>query len=358
MKIIPQLMGLAAAAVATIVLAAAPRPLLSNGPARSEAEEAANEVTALTWHRNVMGGDQALALSIMDRNFIQHDVEEPSGSVEFLQFFNQIGGPPGVDGGPRTPANAALKAQAEAAKAAGLPPPVVPPRAPRPQTLQTRLVSITDGDITIAPFATRGEDPGRFFGSNMFEVKNGKVTQEWYSGPTFKQPEDTKTVQDFSRWYAAPYRQAGNVQFVVRMNPASRAEREANKRLVASFFDNYFRRQKRSASKLLSADLRSHIDGTPQGAAFAEYARNNRAKVTSPDATQTLFLLGQGDLVAIGFAVPLLGDPGAWFATNLLRVKAGKIVEWWYSGYPKGTPALRYGASWPVGKGPRPGVAE
>lgn len=32
-----------------------------------------------------------------------------------------------------------------------------------------------------------------------------------------------------------------------------------------------------------------------------------------------------------------IGDPGAWYGQNLLRVKNGKIVEWWFSGYPAGS---------------------
>jgi predicted SnoaL-like aldol condensation-catalyzing enzyme len=102
----------------------------------------------------------------------------------------------------------------------------------------------------------------------------------------------------------------------------------------------------------------THVDGAPSGAAFARFARDNRAKVTAPDTRKFLFLMGEGDIVLVGFPVELLGDPGAWYAQNILRVKDGKITEWWYSGYPEGKPTLRYGAFWPIGAGTRPGTTD
>lgn len=333
------------------------KPLLNNGGERTQRQEDFTELTALTWHRNIMGGDRVLGLSLTDRNFIQHDVEEPSGSVEFVEFFAQPGGPPGPDGGARSPANAALKAQAEAAKAAGKPLPATPPRPITPLALQTRLFAITDGDLTLWAYASRGGDPGQFFGSNLAEVKNGKVTQQWYSGPTFSVPADTKAA-DPAQWYPGPYAQVANVQFVVPINAASMAQRDANKKLVGDFWDAMFVRKESTAAQYLSPNLRNHIANQPSGAEFASFARQNPGKVTAPQIDRPLFVMGEGDLVAIGFPVELLSDPGAWYAMNLVRVQDGKIVEWWYSGYPQGHPALRYGAAWPIGAGPRPGVAD
>lgn len=335
----------------------AARPLLATGPERTQSEEDFIETTALTWHRNIMGGDRAFGLSLTERNFIQHDVEEPSGSLEFVEFFTQPGGPPGPDGAARSPANAALKAQAEAAKAAGKPLPATPPRPVAPLSLQTRLFVITDGDLTLWAYASRGGDPGRFFGSNMTEIKNGKVTQQWYSGPTFSLPSDVKAA-DPSQWYPGPYKQTANIQFVVPMNAATHAQRDANKKLVSEFWDAMFVRKEADATRYLSTSLRNHIPDQPSGAEFAGFARQNPGKVTAPEVVRPLFVIGEGDLVAIGYPVELLGDPGAWYTLNLVRVTDGKIAEWWYSGYPKGTPVLRYGASWPVGAGPRPGTVD
>jgi predicted SnoaL-like aldol condensation-catalyzing enzyme len=340
------------------VVAVAAKPILANGPARTQAEEDANENTAFTWHRNVMGGDRALALTMTDRKFIQHDVEEPSGSEEFIAFFAQPGGPPGPNGGVRSAANAALKAQAEADKAAGKPIAMSPGRPEAAKTLQTRLAAITDGDLTMGIYASRGGDPGKAFGSNLYETKNGKVTQEWYSGPTFTAPPGTTAPTDYSQWYAPPYRQVANIQFLVPINSTTRAQREANKKLVSEFWEKFFTKKKDVGGKYLAADLRNHSDGQPSGAAFAAYARQNTDQVTAPDTHRTLFLMGEGDLVLIGFPVTLLDDPGAWYAQNMVRVKDGKIVEWWYSGFPTGTPTLRYGATWPIGKGTRPGTTD
>lgn len=339
------------------MLAWGAKPLLSTGAERTPAQEDFNELTALTWHRNIMGGDRVLGLSLTDRNFIQHDVEEPSGSVEFVEFFAQPGGPPGPNGGSRAPANAALKAQAEAAKAAGKPLPATPPKPAAPLALQTRLFAITDGDLTLWAYASRGGDPGRFFGSNLAEVKSGKVTQEWYSGPTFSLPADAKAA-DPAQWYPGPYPQVANIQFVLPINAASTAQRETNKKLVSDFWDAMFVRKEAAASQLLSPNLRNHIADQPSGAEFATFVRQNPGKVTAPKIDRPLFVMGEGDLVAIAFPVELLSDPGAWYAMNLVRVKDGKIVEWWYSGYPEGSPTLRYGAAWPVGAGPRPGTTD
>lgn len=339
---------------------AAPRPILSSGPMLSEAQEAANELGVLRWHRNVMGGDRNLALSLMDRNFIQHDVEEPSGSEEFLGFFSQVGGPPGTNGGDRSPAYARIKADYDAARAAGQPWPAAAAREPRPMNAQTRLFGITDGQLSVWAYTSRGGDPGRFFGGNMARMIAGKVVEEWYSGPTFNVPADVPTVSDFSAWYPLPYREVAEVkvQYLLSAAITSRAQREANKKLVADFVDEFFNRQRDVAATVLAPNLVTHIEGIPAGMRFAEYARALPDKVTSRDTSRTLFLLSQGDLVAIGFPVTLLGDPGAWYAMNLARVRGGKIVEWWYSGYPVGSPWLRYGAAWPVGKGPRPGIPE
>ncbi|MGC3979752.1 MAG: hypothetical protein QM808_00650 [Steroidobacteraceae bacterium] len=348
---------LACAAALAPITSFAAKPLLSNGPELTQAQEDLNEHLAITWHRNIMGGDRTLGLSLTDRNFIQHDVEEPSGSIEFVEFFTQPGGPPGPDGGPRSAANAALKAQAEAAKAAGKPLPATPLRPVTAPALQTRLFAITDGALSFWAYGSRGGDPGRFFGSNLVEVKNGKVTQEWYSGPTFTLPSDAKAA-DPAQWYPAPYQQVANTQFVVPIATATIAQREANKKLVSDFWDAFFVRKEAAAAQLLSPTLRNHIVDQPSGAEFANFARQNPGKVTSPKIDRPLFVMGEGDLVIIGYPVELLSDPGAWYTTNMVRVKEGKIVEWWYSGYPEGHPALRYGAAWPVGAGPRPGVAD
>jgi len=331
-------------------------PLLSTGEKLTQRQEDFNEVVALTWHRNVMGGDHDVARSLMSRDFIQHDVEEPSGSEEFIWFFTQPGGPPGPDGAPRPAERAKIKAEAEAAKAAGKPY-EVPAREIRPLSVQTRLFSITDGNLSLWAYASRGGDPGRFFGSNLAEVKDGKVTQEWYSGPTFDLPADVQAA-DPEQWYPPPYPQVANIEFVIPVNAVSDQQEAANKALVSEFWDAMFVRKERSVMDMLSPDLVNHIPDQPSGKAFASFAQSNPGKVTAPDIDRPLFVLAEGDLVAIAYPVELLSDPGAWYTLNLVRVKDDQIVEWWYSGYPEGTPVLRYGAAWPIGAGPRAGTTD
>jgi predicted SnoaL-like aldol condensation-catalyzing enzyme len=222
------------------------------------------------------------------------------------------------------------------------------------------------------PTRDSAEDPGRRFASNMMEVKQGRVTQWWFSGPTnmdMSAPRAapppaaappngvpagpaansapppgavaaTPAAPDYSKFYP----QMGNVTISMQSiiptgTITTREQREANKRLVSSFVDEFFNKKNYAiAEKLVSGSIRNHIAGQPSGAEFVAFARANPEKVAGANTIQVLFLLGEGELVAIGYPVMHNGDPGAWYAQNLARVQDGKIVEWWFSGYPYGAP--------------------
>jgi predicted SnoaL-like aldol condensation-catalyzing enzyme len=323
-------------------LAADMTPILSNGPGRSDREEYANKALGLLFHRTLFAeGDPQLAADlIMAANFVNHDVDEASGGENFAQFFLNP---------TKFHNNNPNRYAPHTTTAAQL----------------TRLFSVTDSDITMMAYPGEGSgDPGAQFASNMFETKQGKVTQWWFSGPlqgAMGPPPNAQggmtagtsptsapnsagmaaapVTRDFTKWYP----QAGNtivgMPMVIPNGMATRVERDANKKLVAEFFNEFFNNQNyAAASKYLSADLKSHIKDSPQGSAFVDYAKSNKNKVTAPNTDQVLFLLADGELVDIGWPRVINDDPGAWYGQNLLRVKNGKIVEWWFSGYPNGEP--------------------
>ncbi len=332
-------------------LAADMTPILSNGPGRSDREEYANKAMGLLLHRTLFAeGDPQLAADIiMSANFVNHDLDESSGAENFAQFFLQ----------PKKFNNPSPNAAST-------------PRSSTAAQL-TRLFSVTDGDITMMAYPGGDDDgdPGEQFASNMFETKQGKVTQWWFSGPTqggtmmAGPPPNAQGMaaagagappagappagaaapagmaagapapRDFTKFYPKAGNTIVGMPMVIPNGTATRAERDANKKLVTEFFDEFFNKKNYAvASKYLSAELKSHVKGSSQGNAFVEFAKSNPAKVTAPKTDQVLFLLADGELVDIGWPRVINGDPGAWYGQNLLRVKGGKIVEWWYSGYP------------------------
>jgi predicted SnoaL-like aldol condensation-catalyzing enzyme len=224
----------------------------------------------------------------------------------------------------------------------------------------TRLFVVTDGDMTMMAYPSGGiGDPGGQFASNMMEVKNDRVAQWWFSGPSeggmapapaaFAQkpaaapaaaaPTSAPKPPDYSQYYPTPGAVTADMPTLINNGTGTRAERDGNKKLVAAFFDEFFNKGHTAvAAQYLSPALKSHIAGTPQGADFAAFAAQSKVKVTSADTSQVLFELAEGNVVNIGFPVPYNRDPGAWYTQNLVRVENGKITEWWYSSRAPGGP--------------------
>ena len=324
---------LAFALCARAALAADMTPILSTGPTLTDRQEHVMKAVALSFDRTLFGeSDPQLAADLFaDPSFKNHDVEEPSGAQDYANFFlkpKEYGNP---NGRPRT--------GTKAPTAAGI----------------TRLFTITDGDITMMayPSANPG-DPGGTFASNMMEVKHNRVTQWWFSGPSeggvmggpppaAPAPPAPRPVPDYTRFYPIPGVPTAGMPVIINVGAASAAERDANKRLVAGFFDDFYNHGDVSAaSRTLSPDLKCHVTGCPQGAGFASFASANKAKVTSADTSKVLFLLAEGNLVDIGFPIYVDGDPGGWYTQNLIRVENGKVTEWWYSSRAPGAPRRRW----------------
>jgi predicted SnoaL-like aldol condensation-catalyzing enzyme len=137
------------------------------------------------------------------------------------------------------------------------------------------------------------------------------------------------------------------------------AREEANKKLVMDWLHGFWAQQQFDQwPKWMAPDFRNHDPREPAvGAqALADWLRGQIAKhpERAPKKGQAepahLFFMADGDLVAV------LGSPSAdqsydpsqpikGIAGNVIRVKDGKIVEWWYIGG---------GGPEPAGDGPRP----
>ena len=322
---------LAAAFYATAAVAADLTPIISNGPPLTDQQEHVVKAVALSFDRTLFGeSDPQLAADLFaDPNFVNHDIEEPSGAQNYANFFLKPKEYGNFDSRPRSG-----------------------PKVPAPGAI-TRLFVVTDGDITMMAYPSGGiGDPGGQFGSNMMEVKNNRVTQWWFSGPSEggpppgavrAAPTGPSKPPDYSQYYPVPGAVTAGMPTLINDGTATPEVRDANKKIVTDFFNAFFNNgNTAAAAQYLSPELKSHIAGTPQGAAFADFAAKNKAKVTSADTSKVLFLLAEGDLVDIGFPVPFDGDPGAWYTQNLLRIENGKITEWWYSSRAPGAPRYKW----------------
>jgi len=323
---------LAAGLTTTAALAADLTPIIPAGPTLTDQQEHVKKAVALSFDRTLFGeSDPQLAADLFaDPNFINHDIEEPSGAQDYANFFLK----PLEYGNPdKHPRNGPKVAAAGAI---------------------TRLFVVTDGNITMMAYPSAGiGDPGGQFGSNMMEVKNNRVTQWWFSGPSeggpppgsapAAAPTGPRKQPDFTPYYPVPGTVTAGMPTVINDGTATPDQRAANKKLVTDFWNAFFNQgNTAAAARYLSPDLKSHVPNTPQGTAFADFATKNKATVTSADTSKTLFLLAEGNLVDIGFPVPFDGDPGAWYTQNLVRVENGKITEWWYSSRAPGAPRYHW----------------
>jgi predicted SnoaL-like aldol condensation-catalyzing enzyme len=297
-------------------------PILSTGAKSTQEQDEASNLLALQFVREffnhgTMNASQA-AEAFLAPDFQNHDPDEPSGSKGFANWVNRN-------------RKAELK--------------------PTPEPL--RLLVMSDGDLTLFVYPNRNaDDPASTLGSNLFSHKDGKLTAWYYSGPQAGQggppaappppaagttaaapaaPPAPPPPRDYSKMYQGYTASNGSV-VIMNAGASSAAERAANKKLVLNFWNDFFVHKKASAAKALSPALTNHVPGQPSGAEFAAYATRNPFNVTAQKLDDVLFTIAQGDLVAIGFPFPVNGDPGAHYLTNLVRVKEGKIVDWWFSG--------------------------
>ena len=252
-------------------------PLLSVGPERGPAEQRAIRDTALSFARalNGVGPAKPGLADYLAADFRNHDLAYPSTARAFVA---------------RHDAGEAIVAPVD--------------------------LVIGEADLTLFAYRAGGGDADARV-SRLVEVKNGRVTQLWYSGPT----------------------QPGLPSVAPARGGVSAAEQAANKRLVEGLIHALFiEGDDAAAARALAPDVQSHVPGVPSGRGWAVVARKHQDRVVAPDVQTELFALADGDLVAIGFPVPFAGDPGAWYALSIARVRDGRITDWWYSGLPAGHP--------------------
>lgn len=124
----------------------------------------------------------------------------------------------------------------------------------------------------------------------------------------------------------------------------SLAREEANRRLVLEWFDDFWNKGNfDNWPKFLAADFRNHDPAEPKVGAQAlvdwlnqRVKQSGHGKPPPRSMPGHLFVIADGDLVFVAhMGEPNIDphvDPAATFAGNILRVKNGKIVEWWYTG--------------------------
>jgi len=123
-------------------------------------------------------------------------------------------------------------------------------------------------------------------------------------------------------------------------NPATE---EANRALVLDFWANFFSGHTDEWAKWLSPDFVNHDPFEPSGGkAFADFvAANARQRPAPPTAVQRappprspdrLFVMADGDLVLVVYPGDNPLDITENVHGNIVRVKNGKITDWWLIG--------------------------
>jgi len=119
-------------------------------------------------------------------------------------------------------------------------------------------------------------------------------------------------------------------------NPATE---EANRALVLDFWANFFNGHTDEWAKWLSPDFVNHDPFEPNGGkAFADFvAANARRRPASQKAppsrsTDRLFVMADGDLVLVVYPGDNPLDITENVHGNIVRVKNGKITDWWLIG--------------------------
>jgi predicted SnoaL-like aldol condensation-catalyzing enzyme len=130
------------------------------------------------------------------------------------------------------------------------------------------------------------------------------------------------------------------------------AKEEANKKLVLEWWREFWDKGDTADwAKWMAPDFRNHDPREPPvGAqALVDFLKHDRRPAplagegngTHGQVQPQLFAIADGDLVFIAHAPrgfdpnnpgAYAGDPARTFGGNVVRVKNGKIVEWWFTG--------------------------
>lgn len=122
------------------------------------------------------------------------------------------------------------------------------------------------------------------------------------------------------------------------------SKEEANRALVLDFWAKFFRGGTDDWAKWLSPDFVNHDPYEPSGGkTFADFVKANamRAAAAPPSSTtprpaptepDRLFFMADGDLVLIVYPGNNPEDLTENVHGNIVRVKDGKITDWWLIG--------------------------
>ncbi len=119
------------------------------------------------------------------------------------------------------------------------------------------------------------------------------------------------------------------------------ATEEANRALVLDFWANFFSGHTDQWRQWLSPDFVNHDPFEPNGGqAFADFVgANDRARGPAPGgkappkrSADRLFVLADGDLVEVIYPGDNAQDITENVHGNIVRVKDGKITDWWLIG--------------------------
>lgn len=161
------------------------------------------------------------------------------------------------------------------------------------------------------------------------------------SGTVMSAALDLKSIPNGTEEKAA---KIGNVVVIIPSGKKDAKKEEANRKLVLEWFDDFWNKGNfDNWPKYMSADFRNHDPAEPAVGAQAlvdwlnaRSKESGRGKPAPKDPYAKLFVMADGDLVFVSH-MPNINmdpnvDPAKTFAGNILRVKNGKIVEWWFTG--------------------------
>lgn len=200
---------------------------------------------------------------------------------------------------------------------------------------------VAEGDLVTIVFYMPMAEPDAsgaaydYFGFNTYRVENGKIAERWSNEHRYARPQ------------FLPQAAAGKNPTEPRQ--VGETDLEANKRLVAEFYERVFGPMDPDAVKdFVAEDYFQHSSHMPQGregltafvAGLAAQAPPPAEGATPPAPPAPAVLHAEGDIVVIAAELPQPlreGDPGSgdgtgtwdYYAYDAYRIRDGKLAEHW-----------------------------
>jgi predicted SnoaL-like aldol condensation-catalyzing enzyme len=214
-------------------------------------------------------------------------------------------------------------------------------RSALPEPVEPEFV-LAEQDMVVACFYTpqpTSEDPAiayDLFSFFAYRIRGASIVEEWTS------------AHRYSPLLPAPRSAVSRPRAIVEGNPS---DLEANKRLVAGFYERVFGPMDPAAiPDFVAEDYRQNSSHMPQGRAGLEALVRDLAPNAPPSSrdgeqppeTKPALLVAEGDVVVIAGCLPQRDrrDPTTtwrFYAFDAYRVRDGKLAEHW-SGINKAAP--------------------